>query len=143
MRLLRVGLAMIVYEPQPRWLPDILRLPVSYALRRALYGTLGIGTYAAVLIILRSYVLQIDIPHGATAFSVLGGVTTLALAFRMNNAYARWWEARLHWGTVGESQPKPRGADTRHVAGERWRGPHSHGSPNWGLRRWSIPTPSR
>lgn len=91
---------MIVYEPQPRWLSDIFRLPLSYALRRALLGTLGIGAYTAVWIWLLDTAVVVDFPHGATAFGLLGGALSLTLAFRVNNAYARWWEARLHWGLL-------------------------------------------
>ena len=91
---------MIRYEPQPRWLPDIVRLPLSYALVRALRGTFGMGVYAGLLVYLLEMQVRIELPHGALAFSALGGVVSLALAFRVNNAYARWWEARQHWGLL-------------------------------------------
>jgi len=91
---------MIVYEPQPRWLRDIWRLPLSYALQRALLGTLGIGAYATLWIWLLNRTVIVEFPHGATAFGLLGGALSLTLAFRVNNAYARWWEARLHWGLL-------------------------------------------
>jgi putative membrane protein len=90
----------IQYEPHPRWLRDILHLPVSYALRRAFYGTVGMGAYAVVLVLLLDAFDEVELPHGAVALSVLGGVISLALAFRLNNAYARWWEGRVHWGRL-------------------------------------------
>ena len=92
---------MIRYEPHPRWIADIRRLPLSYALRRAIYGTLGMGVYAATLVwLLQGRVVDLSLPHGAMAFSILVGALSLALAFRVNNAYARWWEGRLHWGLL-------------------------------------------
>lgn len=91
---------MILYEPHPRWLRDIVHVPVSLAIRRALYGTLGMGAYATTLVVLLDVLGMVQLPHGALALSVLGGVVSLALAFRLNNAYARWWEGRLHWGRL-------------------------------------------
>lgn len=79
---------------------DIRRLPLSYALRRAIYGTFGMGVYAATLVWLLQGRVDLSLPHGAMAFSILVGALSLALAFRVNNAYARWWEGRLHWGLL-------------------------------------------
>lgn len=90
----------IVYEPHPRWLPDIARLPLSYALQRAMLGTGAIGIYAVGWIWLLEAAVAVDFPHGGAAFGLLGGALSLTLAFRVNNAYARWWEARLHWGLL-------------------------------------------
>lgn len=91
---------MIVYEPHPRWVTDIVRLPLSYALRRAVQGTLVIGLYATLWIALLALAPTVEFPHGATAFGILGGALSLTLAFRVNNAYARWWEARQQWGLL-------------------------------------------
>lgn len=91
---------MIRYEPHPRWLSDIVRFPISYALRRALYGALCMAIYSTVLVLALEATLQVPLPQGATAFGVLGGVVSLALAFRLNNAYARWWEGRQQWGML-------------------------------------------
>ncbi|MBO6938480.1 MAG: hypothetical protein JJ863_26165 [Deltaproteobacteria bacterium] len=91
---------MIRYEPHPRWIQDIVRLPISYALRRALYGMLLIGAYASLVVWLMDVFDQVELPHGAAAFGVLGGAISLGLGFRLNNAYARWWEGRQHWGLL-------------------------------------------
>ena len=91
---------MIRYEPHPRWWSDIVRVPVSYALRRALYGALGMTLYSTLLVVALESTVHVPLPHGATAFGVLGGVVSLALAFRLNNAYARWWEGRQQWGSL-------------------------------------------
>lgn len=91
---------MIIYEPQPKWLRDIVRLPLSYALRRAMLGTLMIAAYAALCVWLLDTKGQLVFPHGAAAFGLLGGALSLTLAFRLNNAYARWWEARYHLGLL-------------------------------------------
>lgn len=91
---------MIRYEPHPHWLRDIVRFPISYALRSAVFGALWMGAYAAALTLALELLGDIDVPHGSTAFGVLGGVVSLALAFRLNNAYARWWEGRQQWGLL-------------------------------------------
>ena len=91
---------MIRYEPQPRWLQDIVRLPISYALRRALYGAALMGAYTVVLLLALRSLGEVHVPHAAVALSAVGGLISLALAFRLNNAYARWWEGRTHWGVL-------------------------------------------
>ncbi|MGE0785253.1 MAG: bestrophin family ion channel [Sandaracinaceae bacterium] len=91
---------MIRYEPHPHWWTDIVRLPISYALRRALMGTVLMGVYAACLVSALELAFRVELPHGAAALSVVGGTVSLGLAFRINNAYARWWEGRQHWGLL-------------------------------------------
>ena len=91
---------MIRYEPHPRWVRDIVRLPVSYALRRAIYGSLWMGVYAGALVLVQQMLGDVDVPHAAVGLGAVGGVVSLALAFRLNNAYARWWEGRQHWGEL-------------------------------------------
>lgn len=91
---------MIRYEPSPDWLRDILHFPVSYALRRALLGALGMSIYAIVLTFALDRIGGVSLRHSGATVSVSGVVISLALAFRLNNAYARWWEGRTLWGTL-------------------------------------------
>jgi putative membrane protein len=91
----------IRYEPNPHWIRDIRHFPVSYALRRAVSGMVGMGIYSIALVwTMETLAGDFELPHGAAAFGLFGGVISLALAFRLNNAYARWWEARQHWGLL-------------------------------------------
>lgn len=41
---------------------------------------------------------KISIPFSITA--ILGSALAIFIAFRNNNAYARWWEARTQWGGI-------------------------------------------
>ena len=41
---------------------------------------------------------QLSIPLGVP--TILGTVLSLLLAFRSNQAYDRWWEARIIWGAI-------------------------------------------
>ncbi|MEZ4945078.1 MAG: bestrophin family ion channel [Cyclobacteriaceae bacterium] len=59
-----------------------------------------ITSYAIVVGILDQYgfLSKISVPVGVTA--VLGTAVALLLAFRTNQSYERWWEARIIWGAV-------------------------------------------
>lgn len=45
-----------------------------------------------------SFLAKISIPIGVTA--VIGTALSLLLAFRTSQAYERWWEARIVWGSI-------------------------------------------
>lgn len=59
-----------------------------------------ITSYAIVVGILDQYgfLSKISVPVGITA--VLGTAVALLLAFRTNQSYERWWEARIIWGVI-------------------------------------------
>src|SRR5690606_22406406 len=44
-------------------------------------------------------IFNFDIPIGGVP-AILGTVISLLLAFRSNQAYDRWWEARIVWGAI-------------------------------------------
>jgi putative membrane protein len=91
---------MIRYEPHPAWLRDILHMPISYALRRALYGAIAMGAYTWVLCFVLDRIGELQVPHSGVTVSVAGAVVSFGIAFRLNNAYARWWEGRTLWGSL-------------------------------------------
>ncbi|MGD8826889.1 MAG: bestrophin family ion channel [Myxococcales bacterium] len=64
-----------------------------------------LGTEQVVSIVSRySDVLQTDV-FSATAIGLLATVIGIFLVFRFNEAYQRWWEARILWGAlVNESR---------------------------------------
>ncbi len=59
-----------------------------------------ISSYAVVVGIFDQYgfLSKISIPIGVTA--VFGTAVALLLGFRTNQAYERWWEARIIWGAI-------------------------------------------
>jgi len=60
----------------------------------------AVGLYASLVAWSMNMLPHVELPHGAAVFGILGGVVSLGLGFRLNNAYARWWEARMHWGML-------------------------------------------
>lgn len=64
-----------------------------------LLATFFILSIAAVLIDRHGHLLRIiTIPE--MVVGVLGAALSILLAFRTNSAYARWWEARILWGSL-------------------------------------------
>ena len=59
-----------------------------------------VTSYAVVVGILDQYGFldKISVPVGVTA--VFGTAVALLLAFRTNQSYERWWEARIIWGAI-------------------------------------------
>jgi putative membrane protein len=54
----------------------------------------------ATLIAASYHFLHVDISLPFLPLSVLGTALAITMGFRNNAAYARWWEARTHWGTI-------------------------------------------
>lgn len=76
------------------------RLVFTNALKRAACWTIPVGLYSATAI-LKTYppfTLVPDIPWGLDA--AITFAMGILLAFRINRAYERWWEARKLWGTL-------------------------------------------
>jgi ion channel-forming bestrophin family protein len=65
--------------------------------RRLRYDLLAVVVGAAVMAWLAD---GIRVPGAAGLVGVLGAVVSLLLAFRIRNAYNRWWNARTLWGGV-------------------------------------------
>ncbi len=59
-----------------------------------------ITSYAVIVGVLDQYgfLNKISVPIGITA--VFGTAVALLLAFRTNQSYERWWEARIIWGAI-------------------------------------------
>ncbi|MEQ8414527.1 bestrophin family ion channel [Imperialibacter roseus] len=59
-----------------------------------------ISSFAVVVGIFDQYEFldKISVPIGVTA--VFGTAVALLLGFRTNQAYERWWEARIIWGAI-------------------------------------------
>lgn len=76
------------------------RLVFTNALKRAACWTFPVGLYsaAAMLKAYPPFTLVPDIPWGLDA--AITFAMGILLAFRINRAYERWWEARKLWGTL-------------------------------------------
>jgi ion channel-forming bestrophin family protein len=75
-------------------------IPFKYVFGKIRYEVLAITVYTLVINILYNnyHVGNISIPIAVPM--VLGTVLSLLLAFRSNQAYDRWWEARTVWGAI-------------------------------------------
>lgn len=75
-------------------------IPLNYIFGKIKYEILAVTVYTLIINILYyQYGLKnISIPLAIPM--VLGTVLSLLLAFRSNQAYDRWWEARTIWGAI-------------------------------------------
>ncbi|MGG7663749.1 bestrophin family protein [Dyadobacter sp. BHUBP1] len=75
-------------------------IPIGYIFGKIKYEILFVTIYGiAIEIIYQNFhITNISIPM--TVHSVLGTIISLLLAFRSNQAYDRWWEARIVWGAI-------------------------------------------
>ncbi|CCH03619.1 UPF0187 protein (plasmid) [Fibrella aestuarina BUZ 2] len=75
-------------------------IPFSFLLGQIRYEALGVFVFANLMFALRHYVglEYLSIPLAIPA--LMGTCISLLLAFRTNQAYERWWEARVIWGGI-------------------------------------------
>lgn len=75
-------------------------IPIKYIVGKIKGGLMLVTVYAIIIAILYDtfHVTRITIPLSVPM--VLGTVISLLLGFRSNQAYDRWWEARIIWGAI-------------------------------------------
>jgi ion channel-forming bestrophin family protein len=75
-------------------------IPLSYMFGKIKYEILFVLMYATGIALVHSRfpLTHMNIPLAVPA--ILGTVISLLLAFRSNQAYDRWWEARHVWGAI-------------------------------------------
>lgn len=75
-------------------------IPFSYVFGKIKYEVAFVVLYASAIAIIHTYfpLTEMSIPLAVPA--ILGTVISLLLAFRSNQAYDRWWEARHIWGAI-------------------------------------------
>ena len=76
------------------------KIPVSYVLGNIKFEIIFVAFYAALIGIEDKYFHFINISIPLSVPMVLGTVLSLLLAFKSNQAYDRWWEARIVWGAI-------------------------------------------
>jgi ion channel-forming bestrophin family protein len=77
------------------------KIPISYVFGKVKYEVLFMTFYATLIWsieynynMIESAIIPLSVPM------VLGTVLSLLLAFKANQAYDRWWEARIIWGAI-------------------------------------------
>jgi putative membrane protein len=75
-------------------------IPIRYIFGKIKYEVLFVTIYGvAIEVVYQNFhITNISIPM--TVPTVLGTIISLLLAFRSNQAYDRWWEARIIWGAI-------------------------------------------
>ncbi len=91
---------MIEYTPNREWFRDLRHLGTSWTLRRIARAVLAVGVYSLAVCFI-SLRLNMDGQRSiSNAFSLLGLILSIVLAFRTSTAYERWWEGRKEWGIL-------------------------------------------
>lgn len=75
-------------------------VPVSYVLGKIKLEMALLALYSTAVYVIHTYyhIPLVSIPIAVP--SILGTIISLLLAFRSNQAYDRWWEARTLWGAI-------------------------------------------
>jgi putative membrane protein len=76
------------------------RIPWTYILGKIKYEIIAVTCYSAAFTLWHQ---QLNLHHITVPLavpSIIGTIISLLLAFRSNQAYDRWWEARIIWGAI-------------------------------------------
>jgi putative membrane protein len=75
-------------------------VPVSYVFGKIKLEMALLALYSTAVYVIHTYyhIPLVSIPIAVP--SILGTIISLLLAFRSNQAYDRWWEARTLWGAI-------------------------------------------
>lgn len=75
-------------------------IPIKYIVGKIKVGLIVVSIYAIAIAIVYDtfHFTRITIPLSVPM--ILGTVISLLLGFRSNQAYDRWWEARIIWGAI-------------------------------------------
>lgn len=75
-------------------------IPLKYVFGKIKWELLAVIIYSSAIALVYNYfhVTRITIPISVPM--ILGTVISMLLAFRSSQAYDRWWEARMIWGSI-------------------------------------------
>jgi putative membrane protein len=76
------------------------KIPLKYVLGKIRIGLIMVTIYAVAVAILHHTIHFTRITIPLSVPMILGTVISLLLGFRSNQAYDRWWEARIIWGAI-------------------------------------------
>lgn len=75
-------------------------IPLKYVFGKIKWEVLGVTCFVTLITVLHQYFYKTDISIPLNVPMIVGTVISLLLAFRSNQAYDRWWEARTIWGAI-------------------------------------------
>ena len=75
------------------------RIPLSYLLKKIWIDLIITSSFILIAVVIEQTLhLHFELPIAIPAF--LGTSISLVLAFKLNQSYDRWWEARKIWGAI-------------------------------------------
>lgn len=76
------------------------KIPMKYVLGKIKVELILVTTYAVFFEIFHHYFINISVDIPIAVPTIIGTIISLLLAFKSNQAYDRWWEARIIWGAI-------------------------------------------
>ena len=76
------------------------RIPMRYVLGKIKNELALVVSYTILFEIFHHYFINIDVEIPIAIPAIIGTIISLLLAFKSNQAYDRWWEARIVWGSI-------------------------------------------
>lgn len=75
-------------------------IPLGYVLGKVKYELVFVALYSVLTVVMHQSAIfsALEIPMAIPA--MIATITSLLLGFRSNQAYERWWEARIIWGGI-------------------------------------------
>ncbi|MFH6994141.1 bestrophin family protein [Flavobacterium sp. FlaQc-48] len=76
------------------------RIPMRYVLGKIKVELGLVLTYTILFEIFHHYFINVGVDIPIAIPTMVGTIISLLLAFKSNQAYDRWWEARIIWGSI-------------------------------------------
>ncbi|MGE6355108.1 bestrophin family protein [Flavobacterium sp. NPDC079362] len=76
------------------------RIPMRYVLGKIKVELGLVMTYTILFEIFHHYFINVSVDIPIAIPTMVGTIISLLLAFKSNQAYDRWWEARIIWGSI-------------------------------------------
>ena len=76
------------------------RIPLSFLIRETRIEALYVFIFANLVVLLKLFFGLWSLTIPLTIPTLIGTCISLLLAFRTNQSYDRWWEARIVWGGI-------------------------------------------
>ena len=76
------------------------RIPMRYVLGKIKVELGLVMAYTILFEVFRHYFINISVDIPIAIPTMVGTIISLLLAFKSNQAYDRWWEARIIWGSI-------------------------------------------
>lgn len=76
------------------------KIPMRYVLGKIKVELALVLTYTILFEIFHHYFINVNVEIPIAIPAIIGTIISLLLAFKSNQAYDRWWEARIVWGAI-------------------------------------------